>query len=236
MKKNLLLLAFALLGHSASAQQPSPQMESFINSLEGLFATDSGRVVGILIAFAFTAVVMALWLSFLLFTVMFAFKFDALREWFNRKAGIHIANKSRFGKHLWRFVLFFALTAVAALLISYYPNTTIFVIVAMLIYCIVRIRMRVVALGSRKAAWLEVIYILFSGYAILLLCTLFFWAIIIFFGIKLLTEPRSSNSSSDNSGYTCSSCIYHDSSEDWCTTQNMRAYKGDSACSWHRSS
>ncbi len=237
MKRNLLLPIFTLLGSSASAQQPSPQMEGFINSVEAFVSTDGGRAVGLLIAFAFTAVVMTLLLSFLLFVVMFTFKFDALRGWFNRKAGMPVVNENRLGKHLLRFVLFFALVAVSALMLSSYPDTTIFVIVAMLIYCIVRVRMRVVALGSRKAAWLEVIYILFSGYAIIFLCTLCFWAVIIFFGIKLLTGLLTeSGSSSGNSGYSCSSCIYHDSSEDWCTYQNMRAYKGDSACSSHRSS
>lgn len=234
MKKNLLLLVFALLGSSVSAQQLSPQMEGFIDSVEAFVSTDGGRVIGILIAFAFFAVAFALWLSLLLFVVMFVFKFDALRGWFNRKAGVDIVYGSRLDKRLWRFALFFALIAASALLVSYHPNTIIFVAVAMLLYCIVRVRARVVALGSRKAAWLEIIYVLFSGYTMLLLCVFFFWAIIIFLGIKLLSESSSSGSSGGGSGYTCSSCIYHDSSEDWCTARKMRAYKGDSACGSHR--
>ena len=250
MKRLLLLAGFILMCCCVSAQQHSlleesfvlcnsanidvsAEMNDFVESLQEFSTTSVGRIVCIVLLLVFLPVVLGVYLlvpAFLVFLVMFVFKYDALRRWFNKKAGVDIVSYNRLDKRLWRFVLFLGLFGVSIAVISHWPGAALLVVPAMLLYCIIRIRMLVAMYGSRKAAWFEIIYVLFAGYAVMVLCMLFFWAIIIFFAVKLLTEPSSSSSSSGNSGYTCYHCIHHDSSEDWCTAYKKRVSKDESAC------
>ena len=251
MKRLLLITVFALMCCCVSAQQyplfgeplllSSPAivdvpagMDQFILSLQEFSTTSVGRVVCILLFLMLLPLVLGVHLlvpAVVVFLVMFVFNFDALRRWFNKKAGANVVFYDRLDKRLWRVPVLIGLLAVAVLIVREWPSAAIPVVLAMLIYCIVRVRMRVAEYGSRKAAWLEIIYVLFAGYAVLMLCILFFWAIIIYFGVKLITEPSaSSGSSGKGSGYTCYQCVYHDSSEDWCHARKMRACRGDSAC------
>lgn len=209
-------------------------MDEFILFLQEFSTTSVGRVICILLLLVLLPLVLGLYLlvpAFVVFLVMFVFNFDALRKWFNKKAGANVVFYDRLDKRLWRVPVLIGLLAVAVLIVREWPSAAIPVVLVMLIYCIVRVRMRVAEYGSRKAAWLEIIYVLFAGYAVFMLCILFFWAIIIYFGVKLITEPSaSSGSSGKGGGYTCYHCVYHDSSEDWCHARKMRAYSGDSAC------
>lgn len=250
MKKLLLVAGFVLMCCCVSAQQHSflgesfvlcnsaefgvsAEMGDFVAYLQEFSTTVVGRVICFLLLLVFLPFVLGVYLlvpAFVVFLVMFVFNFDALRRWFNKKAGVEIVSFDRVDKRFWRFALFLCLFAISIAVICHRPVAAILVVPAMLLYCHMRVRKRVTMYGSRKAAWFEIIYVLFAGYAVMALCMLFFWAIIIFFGVKLLTEPSSSSSSSGDSGYTCDNCIHHDGSEDWCTARKMRAYKSDKAC------
>jgi hypothetical protein len=93
-------------------------------------------------------------------------------------------------------------------------------------------------LGSGKAACLEIIYIALAGYTVLLLGVLFFWAIIIVLGLKILASSGSSSGkgSSGEGGYihTCRECAYFSDDGcggDWCNNGHGRIHRDDKICS-----
>ena len=196
-------------------------------TLQAFAETPLGHITSLLILFTLLPISLTISISLIVFMVMFAFKFEKLREWFNKKAGMDIMPYDRLDKRLWRGFIFATLIIAATLLVSYMPDTLIPAIAVIALYSIIAIRRRVARLGSGKAAFWEIVYIAFASYIVLLLGVLFFWVIIIILGAKLLAEAGSSSgkSSSGKGGYvyTCKECR-HFNVNDGGTTYRCSAY------------
>ena len=192
------------------------------------------RLISFVLLLILLPISLIIGVSIIAFLLLFVFKFEALREWFNKKAGVDIVPNKRLDKRLLYSLVFAGVLIAGALIIGEMPNATILVVVAIAVCLVLTIRWRMAKLGSGKAACLEIVYIALAGYTVLLLGMLFFWAIIIVLGLKILSSSGSSSGkgSSGKGGYVyrCRECKYFDHSESWCTNYKSRVSADDEVC------
>lgn len=196
------------------------------------------RLIALVILLCLLPISLAIGVSIIAFLVLFVFKFEALREWFNKKAGMDIVPDKRLDKRLLWWLVFAGVIIAGALIISDMPDATVPVVVAIIACFILVARWRMTKLGSGKAACLEMIYIALAGYTALLLGVFFFWLIIIVLGLKILASSGSSSGkgSSGEGGYihTCRECAYFSDDGcggDWCNNGHGRIHRDDKICS-----
>lgn len=235
MMKHLFLTVFAVLvslvataqSSAASDQAEVPVVEHasqaeasagsttstdlLIQKLETIAANPVGRVVFVGCAFALMLLTPIFMVTLLLFMLLFIFKYDGVKSWFDRRAGAQITPQDRFDKLLWRFVPFYATIVIGAVLLSEVGGTVVAVLaVAMPILCWrFMVGQRAALWGSRRIARWEMIYIVYAGFAIFLGAILLWWALIYYLLFKLVktfvTAP---------SRYTCGECSFYEGHRD----------------------
>lgn len=161
--------------------------------------------VAIFVVFALLLYVFILTIP--VFAIFFVFKFDVLRKWFDKKAGMFITPYKRLDPKMWQFIPFLISLSIACLLISSMQNVLGLALgTVLLIGCpVVMVVLKSRILGRTRAAIWDVLYLLYAGYTILFLAVLLWWAVLLYLGFKLLETFLEAPSI-----YHCSDCYYFD--------------------------
>lgn len=243
MMKRLFLTAFvALIAFAALAAENDAQVEAaaasstvtelLIQQLETIAANPIGKVVLLVSVFSLSLLLPLLMIALLIFALMFLFKYEDLRSWFDRRAGAQITPKDRFDALLWRFLPFYATIVIGAVLISEVGGAAVGVLaVAMPIICWrYMVRQRAALWGSRRVARWEMIYIVYAGFTILVGAILLWWALIYYLLFKVVktfvTAP---------SRYTCGECSFYEPHRDgsqngYCNCRHKHVVADHSKC------